>query len=368
MQPSAGLVTALNKMREMSVKDGGVYHQYIPVVDENTDIAKFGQPILDSNLTPVYNEFFHLLKRIAFVAINTKNFRNPLTFLEGDNLPLGYAGENIYVNPANSVAFDCNDFAGLLEKYEAKMAVEYLTVNMDIQYKVTLTREKIRTAFTSWGDLENFINGIINSLYNGAAIDSYRYTKNLVTSAFNDGRLRYEIVDEPTTETKAKNLIKKFRQLYTEFQLPSTKYNAWKQYAGEDAEPITTWSNPEDIVVFLRADVDAECSVEVLAKAFNMSETDFISRTVIVDDFSLYDNSGKKIYDGDNILGGIFDKSFFKIRVQDFAMDEFYNANARAWTYFLNSTKLYNTSLFANATLLTTSAPASKSDGSDGSK
>lgn len=362
MQPSAGLITALNKMREMSVKDGSVYHQYIPVIDENTDISKFGQPILDSNLTPVYNEFFHLLKRIAFVAINTKNFRNPLTQLEGDNLPLGYAGENLYASPADAVAFNCNDFAGLLQKYDAKVATEYLTVNMDLQYKVSLTREKIRTAFTSWGELENFVNGIINTLYNGAAIDSFRFTKQLVPSAFKDGRVRYEIVDEPTTEAKAKAFIKTCRKLYTNFQLPSTKYNAWKQYGGEDAEPITTWSNPEDIVVMIRSDIDAEVDVDVLAAAFNMDKADFMGRVIVVDDFDLYDNKGTKIYDGSSILALIADKAFFKIRVQDYAMDEFYNANARAWTYFLNTTKMYNTSLFANAVVLSTEAPSSGSD------
>ena len=316
MQPSAGLVTALNKMREMSVQDGSVYHQYIPVIDQNTDIAKFGQPILDTNLQPVYNEFFHLLKRIAFVAINTKNFRNPLSQLEGDNLPLGFAGENIYANPASATQFNVNDFAGLLQKYEARVAVEYLTVNTDLQYKVTLTREKIRTAFTSWGELEAFINGIINTLYNGAAIDSYKFTKQLIPSAFKDGRVQYEIVEEPTTEAKGKAFIKTCRKLYTNFQLPSTKYNAWKKYGGTDAEPITTWSNPEDIVVMIRSDVDAEIDVDVLASAFNMSKSDFIGRVIVVDDFDLYENDGTKVFDGSAILGGIFDKSFFKIRVQ----------------------------------------------------
>ena len=357
MQPSAGLITALNKMREMSVESGSVYHQYIPVIDENTDIAKFGQPILDSNLTPVYNEFFHLLKRIAFVAINTKNFRNPLTQLEGDNLPLGFAGENIYCNPAEAVAFNVDDFAGLLQKYEAQIATEYLTVNLDVQYKVSLTREKVRTAFTSWGELENFINGIINTLYNGAAIDSFRYTKNLVSSAFKDGRVQYEILDYPDTAAKGEAFVKMCRKLYTNFQLPSTKYNAWKKIAGNDAKAITTWSNPEDIFVMIRSDVDSEISVSVLAKSFNMNETDFISRVIVVDDFDLYDNNGTKIFDGSSILGGIFDKSFFKIRVQDAAMDEFYNPNNRVWSYFYNITKMYNVSSFANACILATEAP-----------
>ena len=72
--PSEGLVTALNKMREMSVSEGSIYHQYVPTIDSDTDITKFGQVILDSNLTPVYNEFFTLLKRIAFFAIENKRF------------------------------------------------------------------------------------------------------------------------------------------------------------------------------------------------------------------------------------------------------------------------------------------------------
>ena len=31
MNPSAGLVTALNKMREMSVDSGDIFHQYFPI-------------------------------------------------------------------------------------------------------------------------------------------------------------------------------------------------------------------------------------------------------------------------------------------------------------------------------------------------
>ena len=120
MQPSAGLVTALNKMREMSVSAGSVYHQYVPTITADTDIRKFGQVILDSNLTPVYNEFFSLLKRIAFFAIENKRFANPLSFLEGANMPLGWAGQNVHVNPAKGRAFNVDDFAGLLQKYEAE--------------------------------------------------------------------------------------------------------------------------------------------------------------------------------------------------------------------------------------------------------
>lgn len=359
MNPSAGLVTALNKMREMSVQNNGVYHQYVPVVTPDTSIAEFGEPILDSNLTVVRNEFVGLLKRIVFTSVNTKLFKNPLAELEGERIPLGYAGQDIHVNPAKARKFNINDFAGLLQKYDAQIATQYLTVNMDLQYPVTITRAKIKDAFTSWANLEDFIMGMVNSLYNGAYIDMFRYTKGLVTSAYLGNRVQIEQVTAPTTEATDKAFIKKIRELYTKFQLPSTAYNAWaKVNAGvEGAFPITTWSEKSDIMVMIRADVEAEIDVEVLARAFNMSETDFLGRVIVVDDFTVYNDDGTVHDNGSNILGMIFDKNFFKIKTQDFEMDEFYNPNNRTWQYYLNVVKMYNTSAFANAVVLATALP-----------
>jgi uncharacterized protein YjdB len=51
------------------------------------------------------------------------------------------------------------------------------------------------------------------------------------------------------------------------------------------------------------------------------------------------------------------DRSWFKIKTQDFAMDEFYNANNRTWQYYLNDVRMCNYSLFANAIVFATSAP-----------
>lgn len=365
MNPSAGLVTALNKMREMSVQNNGVYHQYVPVVTSDTSIAEFGEPILDSNLTIVRNEFVGLLKRIVFTSVNTKLFKNPLAELEGERIPLGYAGQDTHINPAKARVFNINDFSGLLQKYSAQIATQYLTVNMDLQYPVTITRAKIKDAFTSWANLEDFIMGMVNSLYNGAYIDMFRYTKALVTSAYLGDRVQIEQVTAPTTEATDKAFIKKIRELYTKFQLPSTAYNAWEKVntGVEDAFPITTWSEKSDIMVMIRADVEAEIDVEVLARAFNMSETDFLGRVIVVDDFTVYNDDGTVHEDGSNILGMVFDKNFFKIKTQDFEMDEFYNPNNRTWQYYLNVVKMYNTSAFANAVVLATALPETEGDG-----
>lgn len=356
MNPSAGLVTALNKMREISISEGNAYHQYFPIVDSNTNIGDFGEPMFGDNYQAAQEAFFGMLKRIAYAATETKLFSNPLAKLEGDNIPLGWAGEEIHVNPVKGRAFDVNDFAGILQKYEADIKVQYLTVNMDIQYPVTLTREKIRTAFTSWRDLEEFITGIINALYNGAYINQYQFTKALISGAYKDNKAQISLVSAVSDEDTGKALVKKLRELYTRFQLPSSEFNAWAKVGGE-GRPITTWSAPEDVVLLLRADVVAAVDVDVLAAAFNMDKANFMGSLTVVDNFDVYSDNGEKIFDGSAILGFIGDRSWFKIKTQDMALDQWYNPNNRSWQYYLNVVKMYNYSLFANGVIIATSGP-----------
>lgn len=357
--PPKGLVTALNKMREMSVQEGSVYHQYIPYITEDTTISEFARPLTDDNLEIVRNEFFGLLKRIVFTSIDTRMFNNPLNFLEGEELPLGYAGENIHVDPAKPTQFDGEDFAGLLQKYEARIATEYLAVNSDLQYSVTVTRDKARSAFTSWGTLEEFISGIINSLFNGAYITRFNQTKALVSSAYQQGAVCVEKVDAVSDEETANAFVKKARYLNRMFTMPSANYSGWnKKYAGDDSKlKITTWSDSADIAVVIRADVEASIDVDALSRAFNMDKADFIGRVVVVDNFDEYADDGTKIFDGSKILGLICDRRWFKIRTQYFNMTEFWNPKNLTYQYFLNDTRMVRFSLFANACVLATADP-----------
>lgn len=358
MYPSDGLATALNAMREMSVKNGSIYHQYVPVVTESTTIGEFGAPILDSQNLNVLNDFIGLLKKVVYTAVYNKTFNNPLASLEGERMPLGQFIEDVYINPAKARGFDVNDFAGLLQKYEAQVATQYLSVNSDLQYCVTITREKVRNAFTSWDNLESLISGMVNSLYNGAYITRYNQAKGLALAAFNGGGVKYEVITNPTTDATAKALVRKMRADYSKMQIPSTNYNAWADVKGEGAFALKTWSDPEDIVVLISADVEALVDVEVLAAAFNMSKADFLGRVIVVDDFSQYADDGTVAVDGSMIKAMICDRAWFKIKTQDFAMDEFYNANNRTWQYYLNDVRMVNYSLFANAKVYTTAEPS----------
>lgn len=354
--PSTGLVDALNAMREVSVKEGSIYHQYVPIITDLTSVGEFGQPILEYQ--DVRNEFMtKLIKRIVETQIEGKVYNNKLEQLEGEEVPLGYSIQDIYVNPAKGRKFNVEDFAGLLQKYEADVKQQFLTVNMDLQYPVTITRAKLKNAFVSWGALESFITGITNSLYSGANIDQYNFTKYLVANAFRNGHTVNKVIDAPTDAAKAKAFVKEARALALNFAEASSDYNAWAKVNTDDAKALVTWTEPEDIVFMIRNDILAELDVEVLAVAFNMDKTSLMGKIIGVRNFDIYGDDGTKVYDGGAILGIMADRRWFKIKSQDKELDSFYNANNRTWQYYYNIVKMYNYSLFANAVVFCTKEP-----------
>ena len=353
MFPTESLRNAMNKIRELSVESNSIYHQYVPYVNPSDNISVFA-PILDSSNLDVMNDFISILRKVAYTAVENKTFNNPLNFLEGENMPLGSFIENVAVQPAEGHLMDSNDFGGLLHKYEAKIAVQYLNVNYDLQYAVSITRDKVRNAFTSWANLESFISGIINSLYNGCYIDVYNAVKQLPAKALSANEVMFETVTAVTDEQTSKALVEKLRATYTKMQLPSTKFNAWNKVKG-DGLALKVWSDPSDIIVMISADLDAKLSVQDWAYAFGEAYAQILGRKIVVDDFNEYDAEGNLTFDGSGIQAVIADAGWFKLKTQDFALDEFFNASSRAWTYFLNITKMINYSVFHNCLVLCTS-------------
>lgn len=280
MPISEGLRTSLNAIRETSIENGTLYNRQIDSITPTTDISALREPLFnDDNLM---NEFMNvLIKKIVYTQIvDFKLFNNPLKFLEGEQMPLGAIGEEIFINPAEGREFNVDDFAGLLAKYEADVKVQYPYVNSDKQYPVTITREKLRTAFTSWANLESFVDGLTQSLYNGAYIDRYNFYKGLVTNAYLQNAVQIEQISNPSSEAQAKAFVTKARQLYLDMQEPTSDFNAWNKVGGY-GRAVLTWSEPEDLVFLIRNDLASYIDVNVLADAFNIEKTSLLRKSKI---------------------------------------------------------------------------------------
>ena len=358
---SDGLQTALNEIRETLIQDNTLYQEQIPLVNHYTSSQVYGQSLL-AIPSDLRNKFIQsLVNRIAYNKFVMDYFENPLQELAGDELPLGAIGQEIYVNPARGRVYNIDDFAGLLAKYESDVKAEYTEINFDVQYPVTIIRKELEKAFVSWGDFESFLMGISTSLYNGAYIDDYKYTKKLISNAYRNNAVQMETfsfsnASTPTAD-ELKAFTKKLRETFLNFKSPSTKYNAWSKVGGY-GRSIVSWSKPEDVVVFISNKLASELDVDVLANAFNMSKAELMGKVYYIDNFDIYDDEGTKQFDGSNIYALICDKRWFKIRTKDMFMDEFYNANNRSWQQYLNVIKAFNYSLFANAYMLVGALPS----------
>ena len=347
-----GLQESLNAVRETASQE---FQEVVPVIDENTNIESYTAPLL--NTPRLFNEFCDVLvQRIVYTQIESKIFNNPLRVLEGDKIPLGYLGQEIFINPAEGRDYDINDFSGALKKYESDTKVQYMGINFDKQYPVTIVRQKLKQAFVSWSNLEEYISALTNSLYNGYYIDVYRNSKALVTNAYRSNAVQIQVLEEPTTDELAKKFVEIARTMFLNFQAPSSKYNAWAKVGGYGRE-IVTFTEPSEIIMMIRNDIRSKVDVSVLAQAFNIDKTTLLGNIISVDDFSIYDKQNKLVYDGSKVLGILCDKSWFRIKTQDEYMDDFRNANNRSITYYLNAIKMFKYSFFANGLVFATEEP-----------
>ena len=356
MPISEGLRTSLNQIRETSIQNNTLYAREINEILPDTDITALSVKLFDND--DLMNEFMNVLvKRIIYTQlVDYKLYKNPLKFLEGDRMPLGAIGQEIFINPAMGREFNVNDFAGLLAKYEADVKVQYMHLNSDKQYPMTITRAKLKTAFSSWGNLEEFVDGITRAMYNGAYIDRYNFTKGLVTQAYNNNSAVIEVIDNVSSEATAKAFITRARQLFLDMQEPSADFNAWRKVGGYGYD-VMTWTEPEDIVFLIRNDLASYIDVNVLASAFNIEKSSLLGKIKYVKDFTVRDVRGNVVLDGSNIYGIMADKAWFRIKNQETTMDEFYNANNRTWNMYLNDVNMYQYSLFCNATIFASEMP-----------
>lgn len=352
-----GLMLKLNEIKETLVQNNVVYSQNLPTIYPDTPIQDL------SNVLAQDDDFFRncffpeLIKRIVKVQVENVSYTNPLRYLKGAEMPLGGISQHIYINRVSGRQFNCEDFAGLLAHYKADIKVVYNAINWDYQYPLTITYDNARDAFTSWDKLYNFVDQLAQSLTNSAEIDDFNLTKRMMTNAYLNNQVPMIEVTEPTDEASARALVRQLRTLYKKMQFASTQYNGWSLNGGY-GNPATTWTRPEDIIVFISAEVEALLDVDVLARAFNLNSTDLMGRVFTVDDFSIYDKeTGELQLDGSNIVAMIGDRKWFSIENNMRKFNQFFNANNETWQLYLHVRESFNSLPFANMVALVTETP-----------
>jgi len=337
-------VKTFNFIRNNSTE---AFVQTVPAATDD-NIQTIANILFNDAYQPMLNEFVtNLINRIALTIVRNKSYSNPLSIFKKGSIPLGTDIQDIFTNPAIAEKYEFSNtaMAKLLTITDPDTHVAYYRRNRQDLYTKTISREGLQGAFVSWEKFEDFIASITTSLYSGNYIDEFEYTKDLVNGAYVNNKVIVEQVTEPTDETSSKAFLKKVRALYKKLSFPSTKYNAYSKFSGANGL-IKTWTDPDRVVLIIKADAMAEVDVEALASAFNLDKANFLGRVIEVDEF-----------DSPEIVGVICDESWLQIYDNIFRFDEFYNARVMAWNEYLHAWGTYAICPFANAVVLATKEP-----------
>jgi len=340
---SAGVKT-FNFIRNNSTE---TFVNVVPSATED-NIASIRDILFNDAYQPQLNEFVNnLINRISLTIVRNKSFSNPLALFKKGAVPLGSSIQDIYENPAEAEQYEYSNtaMAKLLTITDPDTHVAYYQRNRKDIYTKTISREGLQAAFASWEKFEDFISAITQSLYSGNYIDEFKYTKALIDGAYANDKVIVDTVTKPVDTATAKAFLKKVRALYSQMSFPSTDYNAYSKFSGAKGT-VTTWTDPERVVLVVRADVMAEVDVEALASAFNLGKAEFLGRVIQVDKF-----------DHEEVLGVICDEAWLQIYDNVFRFDEFYNARVMAWNEYLHAWGTFAICPFANAVVLATVKP-----------
>ena len=282
----------------------------------------------DSDLANAFLK--EVFNRIGLVDMNYRRYTNQLKQMKRGRLEFGETIEEVAFGIVKGLC-DYDVQEGVSQVFQItlpEVAAALHKVNYQQKYPISITRADLRKAFTSESSLGSFIDGVMTSLYNSYEIDEQLAYKNLMKVAAEGGFLLVEEMAAVTDEATGKALIKSIKALATKMMFMSRAYSKYG---------LPQFTPKSDLLIILDADTDASISVDVLAAAFNMSETDFINSgiKIVIDEFPV-----------EGMHAIVCDKRLFQIYDNDFSLDSIYNPANRVWNYFLHVWEIISASPF----------------------
>ena len=238
-----------------------------------------------------------LVNRIGLVLIHNRLYENPLAEFKKGTLEYGTAIEEIFVGIAKSYKYGMSDNADEKEYalYNPDVSALFHKLNFQQMYPVTVSEVELRRALLSEQNVQDLVDKIISSVYTGANYDEQLCMLNLFNIAGNDDYLYKVHVDAITNEATGKAFAKAARAMSRQLTFMNTAYNK----AG-----VPTYSNMDDVVIFVTPEVEASLDVDVMAYAFHIDNVKMRSRIKVVPDFGGLE---------ENVIAIMADKRFLMV-------------------------------------------------------
>ena len=303
--PNAKLTDGMNEGVTTNDVLRAVYNSMTPVFKERIEplfeqeggLEKFGNAL--SQYEVHANEFmYELINQIGRINVNVRTWTSPLKEFKRGFLEYGDTIEDIYIEPIKAMGFEAevsNDNPGdVFQTFKPKTDVVYYKQNKELVYPLTLNKNILKRAFRSYRELDKYIAGQMQAMYNGDEIDDYLLTVALLEEVYEKKGFYNVHIDEINSTDTAKAFARQVNTIVEGIHFPTRKYNG---------QGVLSWSRKEDLVLVLEPSTAKWIDVDVLAYAFNMDKAELMGKKVIVDHLPtgvsamLIDREAFQIYD-----------------------------------------------------------------------
>ena len=282
----------------------GEYKDKIPTATK-TNLLEIADIMIE--YPTIKNAFLtRLVNKVGKSIIDNKVYQNRFKEFKKEMLPYGTSIEYVFTDLIKAKNFGENFGSSAAESLVARqdnnnVGVQYVSKNYEVKWKETISDVVFRQAFTTENGLYNLINAKVQ-----AVINSTEYNEEL---AINGVLNLMPMVEEVVTgfgDTQAgyKTFLRKVKELSLKLPICSNKYNV---------QGVHTWTNLEDMVIFMTPELQSAIDVEVLASLMHIEKAEIGSRIRTVEKF-MKKGSGNDLVEDTNCIAKIIDKEALQLR------------------------------------------------------
>ena len=282
----------------------GEYKDKIPTATK-TNLLEIADIMIE--YPTIKNAFLtRLVNKVGKTIIDNKVYQNRFKEFKKEMLPYGTSIEYIFTDLIKakdfSENFGSNQAESLLSSVNNNnVGVQYVSKNYEVKWKETISDVVFRQAFTTENGLYNLIDAKVQ-----AVINSMEFNEELAINGVLNLMPMVEEVVTGYADTQAgyKAFLKKVKELSLKLPICSNKYNV---------QGVHTWTNLEDMIIFMTPELQASIDVEVLASLMHIEKAEIGNRIRTVEKF-MKKGSGNDLVEDTNCIAKIIDKEALQLR------------------------------------------------------
>ena len=224
----------------------------------------------------IYNDFAKfLIQRVGFSFIHQQRWENPLKEFFKNKLYYGSTVTETMLGWIKGHSYDM-DAEDQFKVYYPDGLQAFHSINHQVNYPVTISREMLRQAFTEEYGLNQLVAQIMAQPMNADEYDIYGEMLELFPRMNHYyGLPRHKLSAAPTNKAGCDELLQALQQYSYDFTVPGAEFTL---------SEIPVFAKPDELVLFIRSSAMAATNVQSLAAAFNLEKVDIQYRLKVIPD------------------------------------------------------------------------------------